>query len=142
MMVEERSHPPRSRSARHLGPGEHGIQPLESPIARAMFADNELGSTEAIPDDEIRKTSQAIYDDTPDKFERSILGKVRAGTALNPVQMPPARSASRRSHNTSAGVLICPVDLFKSLNDNHLSDRRSDLYGVITQTAEPVSPEK
>ncbi len=34
------------------------------------------------------------------------------------------------------GVLLCDLDLSKATEDNHLKDRRPELYGIITQTPE------
>ena len=42
-----------------------------------------------------------------------------------------ARAASFR--NAFRGVLICDIDVGRARDDNHLQDRRPDLYGAITE---------
>lgn len=36
--------------------------------------------------------------------------------------------------NSEPGILCCEIDLAEARDDNHLQDRRPDLYGVLTQT--------
>jgi predicted amidohydrolase len=54
---------------------------------------------------------------------------------LGLVTGPDGRIVAREQAETP-GVLFCEVDLSRAKDDNHIRDRRPDLYGIITRPKE------
>ena len=50
----------------------------------------------------------------------------------------PDGSLEAKRQEQQPGVLVCDLDLARARDDNHLRDRRPELYGIITQPRPPA----